>query len=118
MMAGGGQSGIDAVINAGLLGDVDALTGMPKKANSSAFNIENYIQKYSTENVEKLNKTMFMVDNFDKIIRAAASQFKSDGKDSVLKDIKNPNYSADTEVDSSGVGSLQEQMYAAWKKDN
>tara|TARA_R110001583_G_scaffold83165_7_gene219878 strand:- start:4197 stop:5303 length:1107 start_codon:yes stop_codon:yes gene_type:complete len=71
-----------------------------------------------TENVEKLNKTMFMVDNFDKIIRAAASQFKSDGKDSVLKDIKNPNYSADTEVDSSGVGSLQEQMYAAWKKDN
>ena len=54
--AGGGQSGIDAVINAGLLGDVDALTGMPKKANSSAFNIENYIQKYSTENVKKLRQ--------------------------------------------------------------
>jgi len=54
--AGGGQSGIDAVINAGLLGDVDALTGMPIKANSSAFNIENYIQKYSTENVKKLRQ--------------------------------------------------------------
>jgi len=54
--AGGGQSGIDAVISAGLLGDVDALTGMPKKANSSAFNIENYIQKYSTENVKKLRQ--------------------------------------------------------------
>ena len=71
-----------------------------------------------TENIDKLNKTMFIVDNFDKIIRASASQFKSDGKDAVLKDIKKPNYSADSKVDSSEIGSLQEQMYAAWKKDN
>ena len=71
-----------------------------------------------TENVEKLNKTMFMVDNFDKIIRAAASQFKSEGKDAILEDIKNPNYSADSNVETSGSQSMQEQMYAAWKKDN
>lgn len=71
-----------------------------------------------TENVDKLNKTMFIVDNFDKIIRTSFSKAKSEGKDSILKDIKNPNYSADSKVDSSGVGSLQEQMYAAWKQDN
>ena len=71
-----------------------------------------------TENIDKLNKTMFMVDNFDKIIRASASQFKSEGKDAVLDDIKNPNYSADSKVESSGAKSLQEQMYEAWKKQN
>jgi len=71
-----------------------------------------------TENIEKLNRTMFMVDNFDKIIRAAASKFKSDGKDAILEDIKNPNYSADSKVQSLEGKSLQEQMYEAWKKQN
>ena len=54
--AGGGQSGIEAVINAGLLGEVDPLTNMPILANESAFNIDSYIKKYSTENVKKLKK--------------------------------------------------------------
>lgn len=55
--AGGGQSGIEAVIGAGLLGEVDPLTNMPILANESAFNIDSYIKKYSTEEVEKLKKT-------------------------------------------------------------
>ena len=61
---------------------------------------------------------MFILDNFDKIIRAAASQFKSEGKDTVLKDIKNPNYNAETKKEATGAKSLQEQMYEAWKKNN
>lgn len=71
-----------------------------------------------SENVEKLNKSTFILDNFDKIIRAAASKFKSEGKDAILEDIKNPNYSAESKVQPSGAKSLQEQMYEAWKKDN
>ena len=54
--AGGGQSGIEAVINAGLLGEVDPLTNMPILANESAFNIDSYIKKYSVEEVDRLKK--------------------------------------------------------------
>ena len=50
--------------------------------------------------------------------RTAASQFKSEGKDAILEDIKNPNYSADSNVETSGSQSMQEQMYEAWKKQN
>jgi hypothetical protein len=77
-----------------------------------------FMNEDGTENINKLNKTMFMVDNFDKIIRAVATQYKSDGKDDVLKDIKNPDYNANSGSTDSDIKTLQQQMYEAWKKGN
>ena len=99
------------------LSDEDRVNVVKNTSDLSKF-WSRFMNGDGTENVEKLNKTMFMVDNFDKIIRAAASQFKSEGKDAILDDIKNPNYSADSKVEPSGSQSMQEQMYEAWKKQN
>ena len=71
-----------------------------------------------TENVQKLNEAMFVVDNFDKIVRAVANQYKSTGKDDVLKDIKNPDYNVNSGNQESGLKSLQQQMYDAWQEGN
>ena len=99
------------------LSDNDRATVIKNNSDLSTF-WGRFMNGDGTENVEKLNKSMFILDNFDKIIRAAASQFKSEGKDAILEDIKNPNYSAESKVQPSGAKSLQEQMYEAWKKDN
>jgi hypothetical protein len=99
------------------LSDDDRATVIKNNSDLSTF-WGRFMNGDGTENVEKLNKSMFILDNFNKIIRAAASQFKSEGKDTVLKDIKNPNYSAESKVEPTGAKSLQEQMYEAWRKDN
>jgi len=99
------------------LSDDDRATVIKNNSDLSTF-WGRFMNGDGTENVEKLNKSMFILDNFSKIIRAAASQFKSEGKDAILEDIKNPNYSAESKVQPSGAKSLQEQMYEAWKKDN
>jgi hypothetical protein len=99
------------------LSDEDRVNVVKNTSDLSKF-WSRFMNGDGTENIEKLNRTMFMVDNFDKIIRAAASKFKSDGKDAILEDIKNPNYSNDSKVQSSEGKSLQEQMYEAWKKQN
>ena len=77
-----------------------------------------FMNEDGTENMEKLNKTMFLVDNFDKVVRAVANQYKSSGKDDVLKDIKNPDYNMNNATTNSGLKSLQQQMYDAWQKGN
>ena len=77
-----------------------------------------FMNKDGTENVEKLNKAMFLVDNFDKVVRAVANQYKSNGKDDVLKDIKNPDYSVNSSETGQELQSLQQQMYDAWKQGN
>lgn len=77
-----------------------------------------FMNEDGTENMEKLNKAMFIVDNFDKIVRAAASQYKSSGKDDVLKDIKNPDYNSESGTQESGNKSLYQQIYEGWKKGN
>ena len=77
-----------------------------------------FMNEDGTENMEKLNKTMYIVDNYNKIIRAVANQYKSSGKDDVLKDIKNPDYNVNNSDTSSELKSIQQQMYDAWKKGN
>lgn len=77
-----------------------------------------FMNKDGTENVEKLNKAMFLVDNFDKVVRAVANQYKSNGKEDVLKDIKNPDYNVNSGDTGPELQSLQQQMYDAWKQGN
>ena len=77
-----------------------------------------FMNKDGTENVEKLNKAMFLVDNFDKVVRAVANQYKSNGKEDVLKDIKNPDYNVNSGETGPELQSLQQQMYDAWKQGN
>tara|TARA_R100000458_G_scaffold52247_2_gene53617 strand:- start:1013 stop:2083 length:1071 start_codon:yes stop_codon:yes gene_type:complete len=100
------------------LSDEDRNTVKSSSSDLSKF-WSRFMNDDGTENVEKLNKTMFIIDNFDRIVRAVANQYKSNGKDDVLKDIKNPDFNAgNTTVSDSSPKSLQQQMYDAWKKDN
>jgi hypothetical protein len=99
------------------LSDEDRTTLKTNNSDLSKF-WSRFMNEDGTENMEKLNKTMFLVDNFDKVVRAIANQYKSSGKDDVLKDIKNPDYNANSSNQESGLKSLQQQMYDAWQKNN
>ena len=52
--AGGGLAGMQAVIDANLLGEVDPLTGMLLKPNTKAFKPEPYIKEYSTKTLKDI----------------------------------------------------------------
>ena len=99
------------------LSDEDRNTLKTSNSDLSKF-WSRFMNEDGTENMEKLNKTMFLVDNFDKVVRAVANQYKSNGKDDVLKDIKNPDYNMNNATTDSSPKSLQQQMYDAWKKGN
>ena len=99
------------------LSDEDRNTLKSSNSDLSKF-WSRFMNEDGTENMEKLNKTMFLVDNFDKVVRAVANQYKSSGKDDVLKDIKNPDYNMNNATTDSGLKSLQQQMYDAWQKGN
>lgn len=90
-----------------------------KKVNNNLGDFwSRFMNEDGSENIEKLSKTMFMVDNFEKIIRSVASQYKSSGKEDVLKDIKNPSFETDSKPSGDGAKTLHQQMYDAWRKNN
>ena len=99
------------------LSDEDRINVKNTSSDLSKFWLR-FMNEDGTENIEKLNKTMFLVDNFDKVIRAVANQYKSSGKDDILKDIKNPDYNVNSDTKNSELKSLQQQMYDAWQKGN
>tara|TARA_R100001594_G_scaffold66273_2_gene100545 strand:+ start:2210 stop:3322 length:1113 start_codon:yes stop_codon:yes gene_type:complete len=96
----------------------DDRTNVKKSSSDLSVFWKRFMNEDGTENVQKLNEAMFVVDNFDKIVRAVANQYKSTGKDDVLKDIKNPDYNVNSGNQESGLKSLQQQMYDAWQKGN
>ena len=60
-------------------------------------NLDNFFDRYIDNetgqwNMEKLNMEMFILNNFDKIVRGVASQTKSFGREDIIKDIKNPSF--------------------------
>lgn len=90
-----------------------------KKVNNNLGDFwSRFMNEDGSENIEKLSKTMFMVDNFEKIIRSVASQYKSSGKEDVLKDIKNPSFETDSKPSGDGEKTVHQQMYDAWRKNN
>jgi len=58
-------------------------------------NLNNFFDKYVENgnwNFDKLNTDMFVLNNFQDIIRSVANQYRSKGTEQVVKDIKNPSF--------------------------
>ena len=53
---------------------------------------------------------MFVLDNFQDIIRSVASQYRSKGTEQVIKDIKNPSFNNEPRGDMSSKKSIIEQL--------
>jgi hypothetical protein len=51
-----------------------------------------YIGDNGDWNFDKLNTDMFVLSNFQDIIRSVANQYRSKGTEQVVKDIKNPSF--------------------------
>ena len=58
-------------------------------------NLNNFFDKYVENgnwNFDKLNTDMFVLNNFQDIIRSVANQYRSKGTEQVVRDIKNPSF--------------------------
>ena len=77
-----------------------------------------YIKEDGTNDVQKLKKDFIVLNNYENILKAAYSQFRSQGREDVLKDIKNPSFEASSKTNSNDKKSLAAQIYNAWKKGN
>ena len=58
-------------------------------------NLNGFFDKYVENgnwNFDKLNTDMFVLSNFQDIIRSVANQYKSKGTEQVVRDIKNPSF--------------------------
>lgn len=55
-----------------------------------------YINEDGSEDMDSLNRDMAILNDFDNIVRAVYSQARSVGKETVVKDLKNPNYTPES----------------------
>lgn len=77
-----------------------------------------YIKEDGTNDIEKLKKDFIILNNYENILKAAYSQFRSDGREDVLKDIKNPSFDPSSKSTAENKKSLYSQIYDAWSKGN
>jgi hypothetical protein len=78
-------------------------------------NLDNFFDRYIDNetgqwNMEKLNMEMFILNNFDKIVRGVASQTKSSGREDIIKDIKNPSFTPQQKTTERGSKSIWDQI--------
>ena len=81
--------------------------------------LNNYFDRYIDENgnwdFDRLNTEMFVLNNFQDIIRSVANQYRSKGTEQVVKDIKNPSFDNTNKVatskERSVLDELDDQMY-------
>ena len=80
-------------------------------------NLNNFFDQYVEDgnwNFDKLNTDMFVLNNFQDIIRSVANQYRSKGTEQVVKDIKNPSFNNEprqnTEQKKSVLDELDDQM--------
>ena len=80
--------------------------------------INNFFNRYldgEKFNYEKYSIEMFVLNNFDRIVRSVASQNKGIGREQVIKDIKNPSFSPEkTQTSNTGKGvmeQIQDQIF-------
>jgi hypothetical protein len=69
-----------------------------------------------SENIEAFVRDMIILNNYDNILKSAASYNKSQGREDVIKDIKNPDFKGKDATDKSSVGkgSIQDQALRAF----
>ena len=85
-----------------------------KSLVESNSNLNNFFDRYVEEsgdwNFDKLNIDMFVLDNFQDIIRSVASQYRSKGTEQVVRDIKNPSFNNEPKSNISKDKSIIEQL--------
>ena len=64
---------------------------MDANSNLNSF-FDQYIGEDGNWNFDKLNTDMFVLSNFQDIIRSVANQYRSKGTEQVVRDIKNPSF--------------------------
>jgi hypothetical protein len=70
-----------------------------------------YIKEDGTEDMASLNRDMAILSDFDNIVRAVYSQARSTGKETVVKDLKNPSYTPESKPKTAEAKlSIQEQI--------
>ena len=77
-------------------------------------NLNDFFDRYVGEegnwNFDKLNIDMFVLDNFEDIIRSVASQYRSKGTEQVIRDIKNPSFNNEPRGTTTQSKSILEQL--------
>ena len=68
------------------------------------------IEESGNWNFDKLNIDMFVLDNFQDIIRSVASQYRSKGTEQVVRDIKNPSFNNEPRSTTTQSKSILEQL--------
>ena len=85
-----------------------------KSLVESNSNLNDFFDRYVGEegnwNFDKLNIDMFVLDNFEDIIRSVASQYRSKGTEQVIRDIKNPSFNNEPKGNTSQSKSIIEQL--------
>tara|TARA_R110002074_G_scaffold87945_1_gene194041 strand:+ start:7761 stop:8843 length:1083 start_codon:yes stop_codon:yes gene_type:complete len=79
-------------------------------------NLDTFFDKYISEDgdwdYDSLNKDMFILNNFDNIVRSVANQYKGKGTEDIIQEIKNPSVSIDKRDASAPSKNPLEQMAA------
>ena len=77
-------------------------------------NLNNFFDQYVGDdgnwNFDKLNTDMFVLRNFQDIIRSVANQYRSKGTEQVVRDIKNPSFNNEPRQNSGNNKSILEEL--------
>ena len=71
---------------------------------------DRYINEDGSQDIDKLTKEMAILNDFDGIVRAVYAQARSQGKEAVVKDLKNPSYTPESKPKTEKRLSIQEQI--------
>ena len=84
-------------------------------------NLEGFFNRYTDNSgnwdMEKLNMEMFILNNFDRIVRSVASQNKGVGREEIIKDIKNPSFTPQQKTTERSSKSILDQIEGELSKD-
>ena len=71
---------------------------------------DRYINEEGTQDVNKLTREMAILNDFDNIVRSVYAQARSNGKEAVVKDLKNPSYTPESKPTADKRLTIQEQI--------
>tara|TARA_R110002012_G_scaffold316089_2_gene530655 strand:+ start:3944 stop:5116 length:1173 start_codon:yes stop_codon:yes gene_type:complete len=71
---------------------------------------DRYINEDGTQDVNKLTREMAILNDFDNIVRSVYAQARSNGKEAVVKDLKNPSYTPESKPTADKRLTIQEQI--------
>ena len=79
---------------------------------------DQYVGENGNWNFDKLNTDMFVLNNFQDILRSVANQYKSKGTEQVVKDIKNPSFNNEPRQTSGNKKSVIQELDDIINGDN